>query len=234
MMLAMGLFLAIFMPVMITWRGGSTRPLPEVAKPFIGTGTVVMVLFALLQLVCNQFGCDRDGFRSLMLLPTPRERLLFGKNLALMPLAYAIALLPLVAVSVFAKLSVMVVLATGLQLAAAFFIFCAIGNLASILMPYRIAAGSLKPSKQSWRIQLLMLLVHFLFPLAIAPVFIPPVVGLVAQRWAGLPAGLVNFLTALVLFGGFALVYWVTLCPLGRLLQRRETRILRAVTEAAE
>ena len=234
MMLGLGLFLAIFIPLMIAWRGGSAAPIPEVTKPFVGMLAVVMVLFALLQLVCNQFGCDRDGFRSLVLLPTPRERLLFGKNLALAPLAFAIALLPLVAVSVFAKLSVMVALATGLQFVAAFFMFCAVGNVASILMPYRIAAGSLKPSKQSWRIQLLMMLVHILFPLVVAPVFIPPLLGLAAQRWTHLPAGLVNFFTALVLVGGCAVVYWVTLAPLGRLLQRRETQILRAVTEEAE
>jgi ABC-2 type transport system permease protein len=234
MMLAMGLFLAIFMPLMIFWRGGTSRHLPEAAKPFLGTGAVVMVLFALLQLVCNQFGCDRDGFRGLVLLPTPRERLLFGKNLAFAPLAVGIALLPLAAMSVFANLSVLVVLASGMQFAAAFFIVSTIGNLASILIPYRIAAGSLKPSKQSWRIQLLMMLVHFLFPVVIAPVFIPPILGLLAQRWAGLSSALVNFLAALVLVGAFGLVYWVTLSPLGRLLQRRETNILRAVTEVTE
>ncbi len=234
MMLAMGLFLAVFMPVMIAWRGGSSSPLPEVAKPFIGTVAVVMVLFALLQLVCNQFGCDRDGFRSLVLLPTPRERLLLGKNLALAPLAMAIALLPLAAMSVLAKLSVLVALATGLQFVAAFFMFSTIGNVASILIPYRVAAGSLKPTKQSWRIQLLIMLVHFLFPLVVAPVFIPPVLELVFRRWTNLPAGLVNFLMALVLVAVFTLIYWFTLRPLGRLLQKRETRILLAVTEVTE
>jgi len=234
MMLAMGLFLAIFMPLMILWRGGSGKPLPDLAKPFLCTGTVVMVLFALLQLVCNQFGCDRDGFRSLVLLPTPRERLLFAKNLALVPLAIAIALLPLAAMSIFAKLSVLDVLATGLQFVAALCISCAVGNWTSILMPFRVAAGSLKPTKQSWQTGLFAFLVHVLFPLVVAPVFIPPALGLAAQRLGGLPAGLVSFLTALVLVGLFALVYWVTLGPLGRFLQRRETHILRAVTEAVE
>ncbi len=234
MMLAMGLFLAVFLPLMIFWRGGSNTPLPEAAKPFLGTGAVVMVLFALLQLVCNQFGCDRDGFRNLVLLPTPRERILLGKNLAFAPLAAAIALLPLAAMSILAKLSVAVILATGLQFIAAFFMFSAIGNATSILMPFRVAAGSLKPSKQSWRTQLLLMLVHFLFPLAVAPVFIPPLLGLAAQKWTNLPAGLVNLLLALVLAAVFAVIYWFTLGPLGRLLQRRETHILRAVTEEAE
>jgi len=234
MMLAMGVFVAIFVPPMIAWRGGSNIPLPELAKPFIGTGTVVMVLLALLQLTCNMFGCDRDGFRSLVLLPTPRERLLFGKNLALVPLSFGIALLPLAVTGIFAKLSVLVLLATALQFTAAFFIFCAVGNLTSIMIPYRIAAGSLKPTKQSWRIQLLLFLVHLLFPLVVAPVFLPPALGWMARRWVGLPAGLVNCIAALVLVGAFGVIYWITLAPFGRLLQRRETHILRAVTEEAE
>ncbi len=234
MILAMGLFMSIFLPAIIFWRGGSTGRFPEAGKPFIGTGAVVLVLYALLQLVCNQFGCDRDGFRGLVLLPTPRERLLLGKNLALLPLAAGIALVPLVAVSVFAKLSALVVMATVLQCAAAFLMFCTIGNLTSILMPYRIAAGSIKPTKQSWQTSLLMMMVALSFPLVISPVFIPPALGFGVERLGWLPAAPVNLLAALVLLGAFAVAYWFTLHPLGRLLQRRETKILRAVTEVME
>jgi len=234
MMLDMGLFMAIFLPAMIFWRGGSPMRFPDAGKPFVGTGAVVMVLFSLLQLVCNQFGCDRDGFRSLVLLPTPRERLLLGKNLAVLPLAAGVALVPLVAVAVLAKLSVAVTLATVLQFAAAFLMYCTIGNLASILVPYRIAAGSLKPTKQSWQTALAMMLVHFSFPVVISPVFIPPALGFGLERLAGLPASLVNLTSALVLVVAFAALYAFTLRPLGRLLQRRETKILHAVTEALE
>jgi len=125
-------------------------------------------------------------------------------------------------------------LATALQFIAAFFMFAVIGNVTSILTPFRVAAGSLKPSKQSWRTQLLVMGVHLLFPLAIAPVFIPPLLGLAAQKWTSLPGGLVNLLLASVLVAVFAVTYWLTLGPLGRLLQRRETHILHAVTEATE
>ena len=234
MMLAMGLFMAIFLPAMIFWRGGSPMRFPEAGKPFVGTGAVVMVLFSLLQLVCNQFGCDRDGFRSLVLLPTPRERLLLGKNLAVLPLAAGVALVPLVAVAVLARLCVAVTLATVLQFAAAFLMYCTIGNLASILVPYRIAAGWLKPTKQSWPTALTLLLVHFSFPVVISPVFIPPALGLGLERLAGLPAALVNLASALAMVVAFAALYAFTLRPLGRLLQRRETKILHAVTEALD
>jgi hypothetical protein len=234
MMLAMGLFMAIFLPAMIFWRGGSNVNIPEAARPFVGTGVTVMALFMILQLVCNQFGCDRDGFRGLVLLPTPRERVLLGKNAALLPLATLIALVPMVAVSVLAKLPPVVVLATVLQFTAAFLMYCAIGNLASILAPYRIAAGSLKPTKQSWQTSLMVMLVHLSFPLVIWPVFIPPALGLGLEQLGGLPAGLVNLLAALLLTGAFGALYALTLRPLGRLLQRRETKILHAVTEVRE
>jgi len=234
MMLAMGLFMAIFLPAMIFWRGGNNVNIPEAAKPFIATSAIVMVLFTLLQLVCNQFGCDRDGFRGLVLLPTPRERVLLGKNVALFPLASIIALVPLTAVSVLAKLSLVVVLATLLQFAAAFLMYCTLGNLASILVPYRIAAGSLKPTKQSWQTSLAVMLVHLSFPLVIWPVFIPPALGFGLERWGGLPAGWVNLFAALLLAVLFGALFVLTLRPLGRLLQRRETNILRAVTEVRE
>ena len=233
-MLAMGLFMGIFLPFMVIWRGGDVTRIPETIKPFLGTFSVVMVLFMLLQLVGNQFGCDRDGFRGLVLLPTPRDRLLFGKNLALLPLAAAVALIPFVVVSIFAKLSFVVVLATCLQFAAAFLLFCTIGNLTSILSPYRIAAGSLKPTKQSWQTTLVMLGLYGLFPLFSLPVFIPPALGWVAHQFAGWPAAPVHLLAALGLLTAFLLLYRLTLQPMGRLLQRRETNILRAVTEVLE
>jgi len=234
MMLALGLFMAVFLPVAILWRGGNPAKFSEVGKPFIGTLVVVMILFSLLPLVCNQFGCDRDGFRSLVLLPTPRERLLFGRNLALLPLASSIAILPLVAMIWFARLSVLIAMATALQFVAAFLLFCTIGNVASILVPYRIAAGSLKPSKRSWQTSLAMMGVHLSFPLVIWVVFIPPAIGFGVERLGWLPAAPVNLLASLVLVGLFAVLYWLTLRPLGRLLQRRETHILNAVTEVME
>ena len=234
MMLAMGLFVAIFLPAVILWRGGTSPKFPEAFRPFVGTGMMVMVLFTLMQLVCNQFGCDRDGFRGMVLLPTPRERVLLGKNLALFPLAAAIMIVPLVAVSVLVKLPPPVVLATLLQFAAAFLMYCAIGNLASILVPYRIAAGSLKPTKQSWQTSLAVMVVHLSFPLVIWPVFIPPALGFGLAKWSALPAGWVNLFAALLLAGAFGALYVLTLRPLGRLLQRREKNILGAVTEVRE
>ena len=104
----------------------------------------------------------------------------------------------------------------------------------SILVPYRIASGSLKPTKQSWQSTLAIMAVHLLFPMLISVVFVPPLAGLLAAQFGGLPAAPVNLLGTLVLVGGFAALYGFTLRPLSRLLLRRETKILRAVTEVNE
>ena len=234
MILAFGLFGALAFLVWIIWSL-SGRASPFIAAgPFLATGAVVMVFFTLIQLACNQFGCDREGFRGLVLLPTRRDRILLGKNLALLPIAGALTVIPLIGVTIIAKLSVFVVLATLLQFAMAFGLYCIIGNVASILVPYRVAAGSLKPTKQSWQTAVGGMILVFTFPVVIAPVFIPAGLGWLAERMGWLPAGLVNFFVALLLAVACAAIYWFTLPPLGRMLQKRETHILRAVTEVTE
>ncbi len=73
-----------------------------------------------------------------------------------------------------------------------------------------------------------------LFPLAMLPVFLPAGLGLLRpSRWplAGAAAMLACALLLAVLS---ALLYWQTLGPLGRLLQRRERAILEVVTQEVE
>jgi len=234
MMLALGLFFSIFLPAMILWRGGRGLKISEAAMPFVGLGVVVMVLFTLLQLVSNQFGCDREGFRGLVLLPTPRDRILLGKNLALLPLAALLALIPFVIAIAWAGLSLLAALSTVLEFAAGFLVFCVIGNLASILAPFRVAVGSLKPTKQTWQIALVSMGTHMLFPVFIAPVFVPPLLGLVVGRLGWMPGGLTQLIAAAGVLAAMFFLYKTLLPPMGRMLQRHETRILRAVTEAVE
>ncbi len=232
LMLAMAIFMAILLPVMLFWRRGLDWP--AAVKPFVGTMAVALVLLMLVQLICNQFGFDRDGFRGLVLSPMPRDRLLLGKNLALLPLATFIAIVPLGVAIVLARLSWVSAVATLLQFVAAFLLFCTAGNLTSILAPFRIAPGSLKPSKQSGKSTLFMMLVHLLFPLAIAPVFIPPVLALAAASLAHLHPDPVDALASAGLLAVLLFLYARTLGPLGHMFQRRETKILQALTEIQE
>ena len=53
---------------------------------FYGTGIALLPFLGLIQLMTNQFGFDRAGFRTLVLSPTPRSQILLGKNLAILPI----------------------------------------------------------------------------------------------------------------------------------------------------
>lgn len=216
----------------LLFRAGSK--LPDAAKPFVATGVVVFSLFLLVQFLANQFGFDRDGFRALVLSPADRRLILIGKNLACLPAGAISAITLLIVVAVWLHLSPVVFLASVLQLAAGLLLAGVVGNLLSILVPYRIQAGSMKPTKMPGLAMLVMVLCQLMFPLAMAPTFVPPLAGFVWQRVGGPPAMLVNLAASGAMAGVMAFVYWKTLGPLGRLLQRRETRILSVVSVDVE
>jgi hypothetical protein len=208
----------------------SPPTIPETVKPFIATGVAVFSIFMLIQFFANQFGFDRDGFRSLMLSPADRRLILLGKNLACLPAGVGFGVLLLVLVSVWLHLPLTDFVATLFQLATLLLIAGLAGNLLSILVPFRIQAGSLKPTKMPGLAMLVLMLCQMLFPTVMAPVFLPALAEWLWQR-AGWPDLVpVNLLLSILFAAFMALVYWQALAPLGRLLQRRETKILSVVT----
>ncbi|MHC4518709.1 MAG: hypothetical protein ACYTAS_08995, partial [Planctomycetota bacterium] len=134
-MLAANFVMLLVFSAMILFRRSS--PVPEDTKPFFATGAVVFTFFGLVQLMFNQFGLDRGGFRTLVLLPVARRQILLGKNLAFLPVALAIGLALLTLVKFSLSVSLVVLLAGLLQLLAAFFLLSMAGNLASVLVPHR-------------------------------------------------------------------------------------------------
>jgi hypothetical protein len=58
--------------------------------------------------------------------------------------------------------------------------------------------------------------------------------GLLCELFGWCPAAPANLLLSVLLAAAGALGYWLTLEPLGRLLQRREQRILHVVTQEVE
>jgi hypothetical protein len=92
----------------------------------------------------------------------------------------------------------------------------------------------MKPTKMPALALLGMIACQLLFPFFMLPVLLPPALEFL---WliAGGPAFVpVNLLLSLVLAPLAAVLYWQTLAPLGRLLQRREIRILNRVTAEQE
>lgn len=231
-MLAANFVMLLVFSAMILFRRSS--PVPEDTKPFFATGAVVFTFFGLVQLMFNQFGLDRGGFRTLVLLPVARRQILLGKNLAFLPVALAIGLALLTLVKFSLSVSLVVFLAGLLQLLAAFFLLSMAGNLASVLVPHRIAPGSLKPTKTSTLTTVLMILSRLLFPVAMLPIFLAPAMALLLSRLRWLPAAPANLLVSALVFGILAFFYRLSLHSLGDLLQHREKQILDIVTKEIE
>jgi len=212
----------------------TTANLPDSMKPFFATGSVVFPVFFLAQFFANQFGFDRDGFRALMLSPADRRLILLGKNLAALPVAVTFGTLLIALTATRLQLPPLTILATLFQFASVLFMAGVAGNLLSILMPYRIQPGSMKPTKLPGLAMLVLMFCQMLFPVAMTPVFAGPLLELLWHR-SDLPVFVpVNLICSALLCGLMALVYQQTLAPLSRLLQRRETKILGIITVEVE
>jgi hypothetical protein len=206
----------------------------DAVKPFAATGSVAFSLFLLVQFFVNQFGFDRDGFRALILCPADRKLILLGKNLAGLPPAFISGGLLLAFTSVRLQLPPLLIAATLFQLVALFLIIVTGGNLISILAPQRIAPGTLRPTKARSEMVILMIVLQLIFLLAMLPVFLPPLLGWLWQNEGWPDFVPVNFILSALLCATTIFAYWRLLAPFGRLLQRRETKILSIVTAEVE
>ncbi len=111
------------------------------------TGIALLPFFCVLQILNNHFGFDRSGFRTLVLSPAPRWQILLGKNLALLPLVLGLGLICVALAGLVRHIPAVILLAALVQLLAAFLLLSLYGSFVSILMPMRVASGSLKPTK---------------------------------------------------------------------------------------
>jgi hypothetical protein len=206
----------------------------NIAKSFIATGVVAFTLLGTGRFLYNQFGYDRSGFRTLVLLPVPRRHILLGKNIALMPMTSGVGLIFLVLVKFALDVPIIIILAAFLQLLTAFFLLCITGNLFSVFFPYRIAIGSLKSTKIAPLTGFLVFLTQLAFPILMLPIFFPPALGSLfsAIGWIPLAAG--NLLFSILILAIVGICYRVSLNGLGGLMQRQEKEILRVVTQEVE
>ena len=211
---------------------GSTKIL-EVMQLFLIPSALMFMATLLIPLVGNQFGFDRDGFRCLVLSPIDRRWILFGKNLAFSPFVIATSLLWVTVMSIGFRLSVLTALAGLFQAVSMVAILFLCGNLLSILFPFRIQSGAVKPTKRPIGIMLVQFFCLFAVQFAMVPLVLPALVEFLLRSHTitQLP---INFLLSVVLAALTSYVYWLTLKPLGRLLEQREIRILSAVTAEVE
>jgi len=125
---------------------------------------VVFPVFFLAQFLANQFGFDRDGFRALILSPADRRLILLGKNLAALPVGVVFGTLLIMLTTARLRLPPLTVLATLFQLASVLLMTGIAGNLLSMLVPYRIQPGSMKPTKMPGLAMLVLMSARCFFP----------------------------------------------------------------------
>lgn len=208
--------------------------LPEVARPFIPLGAVSLAMVFMLQLMQNQFGFERSGFRVYALCPAQRHKILLGKNLAMVPFNLLFAVIIVAVLQVMHPLVFTKFVATLLSIPTAFMIVCMVGNQTSIISPHATAAGSMKAASMT----MTTLLINFVGALAamlgMLPVFIPAGIGALAEVFAWAPGVPWFLLLAVLELVAVALIYRSVLAYQGRLLHDREQDILKAVAISNE
>jgi ABC-2 type transport system permease protein len=232
MMLATNFLMMLFFTAMIFLRNSGN--ISDSAKPFVALGVIAFSFFGLIQLMFNQFGYDRNGFRSLVLSPVSRRYILQGKNIAFMPVAMGIGGLLLLIISLFLHIAILTFFASILQLISAYLLLSIAGNLVSILNPYRIASGSLKPTKMSTLNTIILILSNMFFSIAIIPILIPALAEFLMSKTSSLPSGFFNLVSSVLLLFIVIFFYKFSLTHLGNLLQKREKKILEVVTREIE
>ena len=231
MMLLSPIIMSVIFGSMI-WRGRAS--FPDAMRPLVAIGGMAFVLFGVVQLMSNQFGFDRDGFRVFVLSAARRRDILMGKNLSFAPLVLGMGAFVLIVLQVLCPLRWDHFLAMIPQYISMYLLFCLLMNFLSIFAPVHVAAGSIKPANPKLVTVLLHLLTFMIFfPLTQSLTLIP--LGTeVVLRALGFGAGLpVCLLLSIVECAAVAFIYYVCSDGLGSLLQSREQRILEVVTTKA-
>jgi ABC-2 type transport system permease protein len=211
-----------------------SRDFAEAVRPLIAFGAVSMILLTMVQLVGNQFGFDRNGFRVFVLCPAPRKDILLGKNLAFAPFALGLGLLAVAFVQIVYPMRVDHLLALLPQMVSMYLLYSLLANCLSILAPMPIAAGSLKPANA----RLVPVLMQFAFVLLLPTVLAPTLVPLGFEQLLVWQGWIEKAPVALVLsIAECAVVVWIYYLLIGfqgDWLQAREKAILAIVATKAE
>jgi ABC-2 type transport system permease protein len=208
---------------------------PGQFSEFVAPAAAILAAFSFAPVMANAFGLDRNGFRGLVLLPTRRDQILLAKNLSFLPLVGSVGIALLLLAEFMLRISLGVFVSGLVQVVMAFILFSLMCNCVSILAPYRTAAGTLQAKKPKPVVFLAVALTMLGIPLVLWPVLIPSALQFLCTFLSGVPAWMpVNVVASLVLLVGGVWLYSMLLPAQGRLLQRREQRILVEVTEELE
>jgi ABC-2 type transport system permease protein len=220
--------LVVFGTTLLTAKEGPLAAL----RPLIAFGAGATSLFGGLQLIGNQFGYDRAGFRAFVLSPIPRREILLGRNLAVAPFTLGFGLVMLLLTGVVYPMRIDHYPAAVLQLVSAYLLLCLLANALSILAPIPIAAGSFQPSHIKLIPILLQMVTLLVIPIIMIPVLMPIGVEVLLAEQAGVRGGPVSLILSLIVFAITVPIYRVVLRWEGHWLASWERRVLEAVTSA--
>jgi len=204
-----------------------------------GAWLPVMVLvwpfFNFAFILLNVFGIDRESFRGLVLLPTPRHKYLLAKNLALFPFVGGLSLLFVLLGALLLRPGTSMLLISLVQVFQLYLAFSLAGNFASIYFPYRIQHDTMRRQNN----RPLMMLIGIGSALFVMLMMVPAVIFLLLDEllevyWdvpAAVPVGLLASL-ALLLLTVFAYVW--SLRHAGDLLMAREQQVLATLVRDRE
>lgn len=220
--------------MMGTIFGSRAKHIPQEFGPLFAFGSAAMTVLITVQLIANQFGYDRNGFRAFVLGPLPRWTILFGKNLAIAPFSLGMACVSLVIAGVVFPMRIDHYPAVLLQTIALYLLSGLFMNIVSIYSPTPIALGSMRPAQVKWLPVVLQMAFMCIFPVVILPLMLPYGLEVLLQEF-GMPTGIPVFLLGAV--GVFTTSVWFyrrTIVRQGEWLHRREQQVLEVVTSKEE
>jgi len=208
--------------------------IPVSARPLIAFGAIGMIFLGSLQLIGNQFGYDRGGFRVYVLSPVPRREILLGKNLASAPITLGLIPLFLIVLEIACPMRVDHFVASFFQAVGMYLLFCLLANVSSIYAPQAIASGAMKPSQTKLTPILVQFAVMIAFPISVVPYIVPLGLEVLIEEVADIRPLPIALPLNLLLFAGTVALYRRALGWLGQRLAAREQTILEIVTSRIE
>jgi ABC-2 type transport system permease protein len=192
----------------------------------LSLGAITMGMVSVMQILQNQFGLDREGFRAYLLSPTPRSEILMGKNIAIAPVGLGVGLAALMLLQFLMPMDASHFAGGCFQLGSAYLLMCLLCNMLSIVCPIRLKNNALKPANSNWKSSVIHLFGTLMVPITMSPLLIP---GLV-EFFLSSRGSLVYFSLHLIgLIASFIAYRWL-ITKQGSLLKKREQSILEVLT----
>lgn len=215
-------------------RSGVHEELAMTSHPWLPVMILVWPFFNFSLILFNVFGIDRNGFRGLVLLPTPRYKFLLAKNIALFPFVAGLSLAFVFAGALLLDTAPRLVAISVLQVFQLYLMYCLVGNFTSIYFPYRLGRDTMRARSNRAVMMLLGLVSAAVVAILLAPAaFCMMLDDLAAARWGyhGWPIGLI---VSAVWLLATVFAYVFALRHAGDLLLAREQDLIAVLTRDNE